>query len=96
MVNDISGFNSKQYQGIDKVVHGESGVMAGLKRYSAVFIIPSNKNSSSLNKFTQIRSFHNETNFLPQDIRLISDILYVLDTNKGIYIYNIYNNGSYR
>ena len=52
MVNDISGFNSKQYQGIDKVVHGDSGVMAGLKRYSAVFIIPSNKNSSSLNKFT--------------------------------------------
>jgi len=40
MINDISGFNSKDFNGIDKVVHGDSGVMIGLKRYSKIFIIP--------------------------------------------------------
>lgn len=39
-IHSISGFNSKDYGGIDKIVHGQQSVMVALKRLSKVIIIP--------------------------------------------------------
>ena len=39
-VEGLSGFDSKEYGGIDKVLHGQGNIMVGLKRLSKVFIIP--------------------------------------------------------
>lgn len=39
-IPDLSGFNSRDLAGVDKVLHGQEGVMVALKRLSKVIIIP--------------------------------------------------------
>ena len=76
------------------MLHGESGILVGLKRSSRkVFIIPEpSYNSSQKYSFQEISSFE-EIEIFPQDVAIIANTLYVLDFYKGVFIYSIVHEG---
>lgn len=76
------------------MLHGQGGIMVGLKRLSKVFVIPEpTGNPPDKLAFKEITSFKGIADFFPQDIFMISNTLYVLDYKKGVYIYTILKAG---
>ena len=85
-IGSISSFDAASYGGVDRVVEAESGVMVALKRMDRLFIIPRPEESEEVYKFVEVTSF-NVSKVFPQDIIVVSNMLFVLDFYKGVYVY---------
>jgi hypothetical protein len=46
-------------------------------------------------KYKEITNFKGLKDFYPQDICMVSNILYVLDYKKGVYVFTILADGEY-
>jgi hypothetical protein len=90
-IDNLGGFNSKDYGGVDKVMHGQGGIMVALKRLSKVFLIPEDGEGT----FREIVSFGGVKDFFPQDIFLFGGTLYILDYKRGVYIYTLLAKGDF-
>jgi hypothetical protein len=93
-IDRIAGFDSADYGGIDKLIHGEMGIMVAVKRLDRVFVIPEpfSDASNSDQSFTEISSF-NGTKIFPQDAVILGNSLFVLDFYNGVYIYSLLHKG---
>jgi hypothetical protein len=85
----LNGFQSWNHP-IDKLYHGSQNYLLGLKRLSAVYLIPEQNTSNST--LIILTRFGNNT-LIPQDIYVDSRMIYILDLHNGIYIYKILSNG---
>ncbi len=90
-VGRMGGFDPKDCGGVDKVLHGQDGVVVGLKKLSKVLLIP----EEGPGPFREITSFSGVKDFFPQDITLVGNTLYVLDYKRGVYIYTLLEGGSF-
>lgn len=57
-IDKISGFESIDYGGVDKVLHGDGHIIIALKRMLKVFIIPEPRGSAA-GQFREITHFKN-------------------------------------
>lgn len=85
VVGKLGGFDPKGVGGVDKMLHGQEGVLVGLKKLSKVYLIP----EEGLGPFRTISSFSGVKDFLPQDVYLVGNTLYVLDYKLGVFIYTL-------
>lgn len=88
-ISDLNGYNSAEYP-LDKLYNGGYGYLFGIKRHTAVYLIPEQK--GSVNKFTIIDKYGGTT-IIPQDLSITGRKLYILDLHQGVYIYSLLGNG---
>lgn len=91
LVGRMGGFDPKEVGGVDKMLHGQDGVVVGLKKLSKVYLIP----EEGPGPFKQIASFSGVKDFLPQDVYMVGNTLYVLDYKHGVFIYTLLQGGNY-
>ena len=90
-IPNFNGFDSTKMP-VDKLYHGGYGYLFGLKRHEGVYLIPESEDGG---RQIQIITMFRGERLFPQDMYVDSRMVYILDTNKGIYIFKVTGDGKY-